>query len=149
MGVILAKEIGYRFLDSDLLIQDQEHRLLKEIIAEEGVDGFLRIENRVNASIQAERTVIATGGSAVYGEEAMQHFKKTGRIVFLHLEFEQLKKRLGDLRDRGVVLREGQTLRDIYEEREQLYRRYADLTLDETGRNLEETLAELLHLLQS
>ena len=149
VGVILAKEIGYRFLDSDLLIQDQEHRLLKEIIAEEGVDGFLRIENRVNASIQAERTVIATGGSAVYGEEAMQHFKKTGRIVFLHLEFEQLKKRLGDLRDRGVVLREGQTLRDIYEEREQLYRRYADLTLDETGRNLEETLAELLHLLQS
>ncbi|MGI6088674.1 MAG: shikimate kinase [Bilifractor porci] len=147
IGVILAKEIGYRFLDSDLLIQEREKRLLKEIIAEEGIDGFLEIENRVNASIQTENTVIATGGSAVYGAEAMRHFKETGRVVYLHLEYDQLKKRLGDLKDRGVVLREGQTLLDIYKERELLYRQYADLILDETGRDLENTLAELIRQL--
>ncbi|WP_235903300.1 shikimate kinase [Bilifractor porci] len=147
IGVILAKEIGYRFLDSDLLIQEREKRLLKEIIAEEGIDGFLEIENRVNASIQTENTVIATGGSAVYGYEAMRHFKETGRVVYLHLEYDQLKKRLGDLKDRGVVLREGQTLLDIYKERELLYRQYADLILDETGRDLENTLAELIRQL--
>ncbi|MDD6684969.1 MAG: shikimate kinase [Lachnospiraceae bacterium] len=148
VGVILAKEIGYRFLDSDLLIQEREKRLLKEIIAEEGIDGFLKIENQVNASIDAEKTVIATGGSAVYGSEAMRHFKETGRVIYLHLEYDQLKKRLGDLKDRGVVLREGQTLLDIYKEREILYRQYADLVLDETGRDLENTLAELIRQLQ-
>ena len=148
VGVILAKEIGYRFLDSDLLIQEREKRLLKEIIAEEGIDGFLKIENQVNASIDAEKTVIATGGSAIYGSGAMRHFKETGRVVYLHLEYDQLKKRLGDLKDRGVVLREGQTLLDIYKEREILYRQYADLVLDETGRDLENTLAELIRQLQ-
>ena len=148
VGVILAKEIGYRFLDSDLLIQEREKRLLKEIIAEEGIDGFLKIENQVNASIDAEKTVIATGGSAVYGSESMRHFKETGRVIYLHLEYDQLKKRLGDLKDRGVVLREGQTLLDIYKEREILYRQYADLVLDETGKDLENTLAELIRQLQ-
>ena len=148
IGVILAKEIGYQFVDSDLLIQEREKRLLKEIIAEEGIDGFLKIENQVNASINAEKTVIATGGSAVNGSEAMRHFKETGRVIYLHLEYDQLKKRLGNLKDRGVVLREGQTLLDIYKEREILYRQYADLVLDETGRDLENTLAELIRQLQ-
>ena len=81
IGVILAKELGYQFLDSDLLIQQQEKKLLKDIIAEKGVDGFLAVENQVNASIEAERAVIATGGSAVYGKEAMEHFKRTGIVV--------------------------------------------------------------------
>ena len=83
IGVILAKELGYQFLDSDLLIQQQEKKLLKDIIAEKGVDGFLAVENQVNASIEAERAVIATGGSALYGKEAMEHFKRTGIVVYL------------------------------------------------------------------
>ena len=115
VGVILAKELGYQFIDADLLIQKQEKRLLREIIAQEGVDGFIQIENQVNASIETDRTVIATGGSVVYGREAMEHLKKISTVVYLKLSYQALKKRLGNLKNRGVVLREGQTLRDLYE----------------------------------
>ena len=97
IGVILAKELGYQFLDSDLLIQQQEKKLLKDIIAEKGVDGFLAVENQVNASIEAERAVIATGGSAVYGKEAMEHFKRTGIVVYLKCSYVALEERGGDL----------------------------------------------------
>ena len=96
IGVILAKELGYQFIDSDLLIQQQEGRLLRTIIEEKGVDGFLAIENQVNAGIQARRAVIATGGSAVYGTEAMEHFRRMGTIIYLKLPYDQLKRRLGD-----------------------------------------------------
>ena len=116
VGVILAKVLGYEFVDSDLLIQKAEKRLLREIIAQEGQAGFLKIENRVNASIDMEKTVIATGGSVVYCTEAMEHLKKIGTVVYLKLDYEILKKRLGNLRCRGVVLRKGQTLKDLYDE---------------------------------
>ena len=145
IGVILAKELGYQFIDSDLVIQQQEKRLLREIIEQEGVDGFLEIENRVNAGIQAEGAVIATGGSAVYGAEAMEHFRQTGTVVYLKLTYEKLKKRLGNLRGRGVVLRKGQTLHDIYRERSVLYEKYADIIIEETGRDIEATLREILN----
>lgn len=145
IGVILAKELGYQFIDSDLVIQQQEKRLLREIIEQEGVDGFLEIENRVNAGIQAEGAVIATGGSAVYGAEAMEHFRQTGTVVYLRLAYEKLKKRLGNLRGRGVVLRKGQTLHDIYRERSVLYEKYADIIIEETGRDIEATLREILN----
>ncbi len=145
IGVILAKELGYQFIDSDLVIQQQEKRLLREIIEQEGVDGFLEIENRVNAGIQAEGAVIATGGSAVYGAEAMEHFRQTGTVVYLRLTYEKLKKRLGNLRGRGVVLRKGQTLHDIYRERSVLYEKYADIIIEETGRDIEATLREILN----
>lgn len=140
IGVILAKEIGYRFTDSDLLIQEREGRLLREIIEQEGTDGFLAIEEDVNASIRVHRSVIATGGSVVYGRRAMDHFRKTAVIVYLKLPYGELKKRLGSLRSRGVVLRDGQTLLDLYRERTVLYEQYADITVDESGLSLEETL---------
>ncbi len=148
IGVILAKELGYQFVDSDLLIQQQEEKLLKDIIAEKGVDGFLVVENQVNASIRTEHSVIATGGSAVYGKEAMEHFKKTGVVVYLKCSYEALEKRLGDLKGRGVVLKDGQTLRDIYEERSVLYEKYADFVIVEDGRDIEETLALILKALR-
>ena len=109
--MILAKVLGYEFVDSDLLIQKAEKRLLREIIAQEGQAGFLKIENRVNASIDMEKTVIATGGSVVYCTEAMEHLKKIGTVVYLKLDYEILKKRLGNLRCRGVVLRKGTDLK--------------------------------------
>lgn len=140
IGVILAKELGYQFVDSDLLIQQQEQRLLKVIIAQEGVDGFLAIEEAVNASIDSHRCIIATGGSAVYGQKAMEHFKEIGTIVYLHCSYEILEKRLGDLRGRGVVLKEGQNLHDIFEERSILYRQYADLIIEEDDLGIEKTL---------
>lgn len=144
VGVILAKELGYQFIDADLLIQKQEKRLLKEIIAQEGVDGFIQIENQVNASIETDRTVIATGGSVVYGREAMEHLKKISTVVYLKLSYQALKKRLGNLKNRGVVLREGQTLQDLYEERVVLYEKYADIVIDEENKGIEETLQYIL-----
>ena len=131
VGVLLAKNLGFRFIDSDLLIQEQTGKLLHEIIAEDGIDGFIKIENRVNAAIDTDRAVIATGGSVVYGAEAMEHLKKIGTVIYLKIGYETLAERLGDYVHRGVVLREGCTLRDMYNERAKLYEKYADFTVDE------------------
>ena len=144
IGVVLAKELGFEFVDADLLIQKRENRLLKEIIAEEGVEGFLKIENDVNASITADKTVIATGGSVIYGAEAMAHLKEIGEVVYLKLDYETLDSRLGSLKGRGVVLKDGQNLESLYNERVPLYEKYADIVVDEYGLDLEETLKKVL-----
>ena len=149
IGVILAKQLGYQFVDADLVIQQEESRLLREIIADEGIEGFLAVENRVNASIEAERSVISTGGSVVYGKEAMEHLGEIGPIVYLKLPYDLLEKRLSNLQDRGVVLRDGQTLYDLYEERTPLYEKYADLVVDETGLDIEGTREVLEQMLRN
>ena len=144
IGVILAKQIGYEFVDSDLVIQKRENRLLREIIEQEGVDGFIQVENQVNASLRVEKSIIATGGSVVYGREAMEHLKKIGKIVYLRLSYESLERRLGNLKGRGVILRDGQTLKHIYDERVPLYEMYADYTIDEENLDIEGTLQKIL-----
>ena len=149
VGVVVAKRLGYKFVDTDLGIQEVEKRLLKEIIAEEGNEGFLRIEDRVNAEIQEERAVISPGGSVVYCENAMRHYKETGTIVYLHTSYETINNRLHNAKNRGVVLKDGQTLKDLYEERSALFERYADLTISEEGRDLEETIEEVLRVLEN
>ncbi|MDW2797059.1 shikimate kinase [Clostridium boliviensis] len=133
VGVLLAKRLGYSFVDVDIVIQEQEGRLLKEIIAEEGQDGFLDVENRVNATLSVHNSVIAPGGSVIYGKEAMEHLKKISTVVYLKLSYEAVEERLGDLTDRGVVLKDGMTLKDLYDERIPYYENYADITVDETG----------------
>lgn len=147
IGVILAKLLGYSFIDSDILIQEQENRLLHEIITQEGVDGFLAIENHVNASIHVKNAVIATGGSVIYGQEAMKHLKEIATIVYLQLPYEQLEARLSNIKGRGVALRDGQTLRDLYEERTVLYENYADIVIDEGGLSVEETISKVMEAL--
>lgn len=142
-GVLLAKAMGYHFLDSDLLIQEQEGRLLPEIIEEEGLDRFIEIENQVNADIRTDKTVIATGGSVVYGKEAMEYFHDTAIVVYLKVSFSELKKRVGNPKQRGVVLREEQTFLDLYEERSPLYERYAHISVEAEGREIGELLEEL------
>ncbi len=144
VGVILAKLLGYKFIDSDILIQEIENRLLHEIISNEGVEGFLEIENRINASIEANKSIIATGGSVVYGKEAMEHLKSIGKVIYLKVSYEQIEQRLSDIKGRGVALREGQTLWDLYEERTALYEQYADLIIDEENLTVEETIAFIL-----
>lgn len=144
VGVILAKVLGYQFIDADLVIQKEEGKLLKDIIAEVGPEGFIEVENRINASIEAENSIIATGGSVVYGAEAMAHLKEIGTVVYLRLPYSEIAKRLSDIKGRGVVLREGQTLRDLYEERTVLYEKYAEVIIDENGLNVEETIDEIL-----
>ena len=144
IGVVLAKVLGYQFIDSDLLIQKEEKRTLSEIIA-----GFKAIENRVNASIQVENTVIATGGSVVYCDEAMQHLKSEGVVVYLKISLELLSRRLGNLKGRGVVLKEGQTLASLYDERVPLYEKYADIVVDEEDKDLEGSLQVVLEALKN
>lgn len=149
IGVILAKVLGYQFLDADLLIQEQEGKLLKDIIDEVGTEGFIQVENRVNASINCNRTIIATGGSVIYGQEAMEHLKEIGTVVYLEVPFSILEKRLSDIKGRGVVLKEGQTLYDLYLERTPLYEKYADVQVSEEGLGVEETVNLLVSKLQN
>lgn len=144
VGVVLAKVMGYQFIDSDLEIQRQEGKRLPVLIEELGIDGFIEVESRVNAELQAEYCVIATGGSVIYTEQAMKHLKEIGTVVYLKISYEDLRERLGDLHCRGVVLREGQTLKKLYEERIPLYERYADITIDESGLNIEETMEKIV-----
>lgn len=144
VGVVLAKKLGYQFIDSDLVIQERCRKLLHQLIEERGETGFVMLENEVNASILADRAVIATGGSAVYGKEAMAHFQQIGKIVYLELAFEELEKRLGDLHERGVVLKEGMTLKELYEERIPLYEKYADIVISCTGRDIRDVMEEIV-----
>lgn len=146
VGVVLAKVLGYQFIDADLVIQEKEKKLLCEIIAEVGAEGFIEVENRINSEIMAEHAIIATGGSVVYGTEAMAHLKEIGTVIYLKLPYDTLEKRLNDIRGRGVVLKEGQTLRGLYEERVSLYEKYADIIVDENQLNVEETIDKILEL---
>lgn len=148
IGVILAKVLGYSFLDADLLIQEQEGKLLREIIEEKGTDGFIEVENRVNASIRADRAIIATGGSVVYGKEAMEHLKEIGRVVYLKVSYTILEKRLADIKGRGVVLKKRQTLETLFEERSKLYEQYADIEVSEEGLDVEQTVEKLVEALE-
>ena len=144
VGVILAKILGYNYVDADIVIQDKENRKLSQIIEEEGIDGFIDIENKINAEIEVEKTVISTGGSAVYGKEAMDHYKNIGRVVYLKVSMDVLTKRLSDVKQRGVVMREGQSLVSLYNERTPLYEKYADIVIDEGSKTMEEVVADLL-----
>lgn len=148
IGVVLAKVLGYRFVDADLVIQERTGKLLREIIEEFGTDGFIEVENRINSQIEAEHAIIATGGSVVYGAEAMRHLKENGTVLYLKLPYEELERRLSDIKGRGVVLRDGQTLRDLYEERVPLYEKYADMTVDENQLNVEQTIEKIMELFQ-
>lgn len=134
VGVLLAKRLGYSFVDADIVIQEKTGKLLKEIIAEQGTDGFLKVEEKVNSELNVERSVIAPGGSVIYGPKAMEHLKEISVVVYLKLSYEDVKMRLGDLKDRGVALKDGMTLKDLYDERIPLYEKYADITIDETGK---------------
>jgi len=148
IGVVVAKRLGLDFIDTDLLIQKQEKKLLKEIIAERGNEGFLEIENQVNRDLDVENAVIAPGGSVVYCEDAMLHFKEIGTVVYLKTSYEQIENRISNAKNRGVVLKEGQTLKDLYDERTQLFEKYADYTISEEGNNLGETIDKVLSLFE-
>ena len=143
VGVVLAKRLGYTFLDSDLVIQQKYGKLLHELISEHGVEGFWKIENDVNAGLTCDRTVIATGGSAIYGGEAMEHLRSIGTVVYLRLTLPQIEERLGDLTERGVTLREGQDLKALYEERTPLYEKYAHVIIDCDGQRVRELVARI------
>ncbi|MCI8743358.1 MAG: shikimate kinase [Lachnospiraceae bacterium] len=149
VGVLLAKRLGFSFVDVDIVIQEKTGRLLKEIIAQEGTEGFLRIEDRINQELDVRRSVIAPGGSVIYGEQAMAHLKEISTVVYLRLSYQSVRRRLGNLKDRGVALKDGMTLRDLYNERIPLYERYADITVDETGKTPGQTVDELRAIMEA
>lgn len=129
IGVLLSKMIGYDFIDTDILIQQQENKKLYKIIEEDGLEYFKKVENEVNANLNLNNTVIATGGSVIYGKEAMEHLKKIGTIVYLKVSKEELKNRLGNFETRGVAIEKGKTFEDLYAERIPLYESFANLTI--------------------
>ncbi|MCL2023107.1 MAG: shikimate kinase [Oscillospiraceae bacterium] len=128
-GRLFAKRLGMAFLDCDRVIEDMTGKKLAKILADEGTNGFQRIENKALLSINAENTVIATGGSAVYCHEGMEHLRTLGKVIFLDISSETAQKRIADINARGVVSKSGQTIADLHRERLPLYRKYADVTV--------------------
>ena len=133
VGVILAKVLGLQFCDTDLVIQQREGRRLQEIIDAEGNDAFLRCERDALVTLDVEDSVVATGGSAVYSAEAMAHLRAIGTVVYLRVSAEEIERRLADFAARGVAIKDGQTVRDLYDERIPLYEKYADITVSAEG----------------
>lgn len=144
IGIVLAKVMGYDFIDPDLLIQKEQKKCLWQIIDEKGLEGFNAIEEDVNSRIQAVHSVIAPGGSVVYGPKAMEHLKSIGTVVYLDVELGLLEKRVGNLERRGVVKKSGQTIRHLYEERLPLYQKYADVIIHECNDSISETVAAIV-----
>ena len=131
VGVLLAKNLGYSFIDSDLLIQQKEGRKLQDILNTDGIEYFGRLENEVNGSLDLIQTVVATGGSAVYWPESMAHLKSLGTVVYLKVPFEEIEKRIQNFESRGIVVPEGKTFYDVFQERSALYEKYADIVIEE------------------
>jgi Shikimate kinase len=147
VGIVLAKIMGYEFIDSDLVIQKERNMLLPEIIELYGVDGFRKIENEINSVITANNAVIATGGSVVYGKEAMVHYKEIGTIVYIKLPCDEIAERVGDLSERGVAADFKQTIYDIYNERTPLYESYADITIESSGLRIDHTAKLIMKMI--
>ncbi len=145
VGIVLAKVMGYDFTDSDLVIQAREGRLLKEIIYEDGIERFIHIEDEVNACIPLGKSVIATGGSAIYGQNSMERFYKDGIIVYMKLGKKKLKRRLGSLIDRGVVMKNAKNFDELFAERTVLYEKYAHIIVDVDGLTIRRTVEEILN----
>ena len=130
MGVVLAKTLGRNFIDTDIVIQEHAGRLLQEIIDKEGPEAFLAIEKKTILSLYCHNAVIATGGSVVFSEKAMEHLKASGVVIYLKISCEEMVRRLNNITTRGIVLVAGQSLPDMYTQRIPLYEKYADITID-------------------
>ena len=144
VGVVLAKAANLDFIDSDLVIQKQMGAKLSTLIEVHGDAGFRDIENRINAALDVTDSIIATGGSVIYGEDAMRHLKDIGTVIYLKLSYEAIEDRLGDLHARGVTIKDGWTLRDLYNERCPMYEQWADITVDCEQMRLREIVEYIL-----
>jgi len=149
MGVILAKTLGRNFIDTDIVAQQTSGRLLQEIIDEDGTDAFLKTEEKSILSLHGHNAVIATGGSVVFSEKAMEHLKQDGVVIYLDISFEEMVRRLSNITTRGIVLAAGQSLREMYDQRVPLYERYADITIDCTGIDFETCIGNVIDELHS
>lgn len=147
LGVLLAKAMNYDFMDSDLVIQSKTGELLYKTIEREGIDYFLKLENDVLKGIDVKGTIIATGGSAIFGKEAMQHLKEGSKVVYLKLSCEEIERRVNNITTRGIVMKKGKTIADIYAERAPLYEKYADIVVDCEGGTIEQCIEKIIESL--
>lgn len=146
IGVLLAKALLLDFIDTDLILQNKAGKSLVEIIAEIGNEGFKALENKVLSEIECINTVIATGGSAVYGEAAMRNLKANGITVYLKLPVEDIKARIHNISTRGIAMEKGVTIDELYLKRAPLYEKYADITVDCSDKGIEETVEIIKNL---
>lgn len=144
MGRAIARRLNVKNLDIDKLMEKNTGRKLQDIINEDGLEAFKKLEEETICTLKDEGCIVSTGGSAVYYERAMEHLKSLGPVIYLYAGFETIKERLGDFSKRGVVLRDGQTLKDLYDERTVLYQKYADITINCDGNAYARYQAQLL-----
>ena len=147
LGVVLAKTMGMMFMDTDLLIQDRANGKLQHIIDTEGIEAFLKLEEEVLQSVEANNTVIATGGSAIYSDPAMQHLRSIGKVVYIKLSCEEIENRLNNIKTRGIAMKPGETIKDLYDYRVPMYEKYADIVLETEGLAIEESIEKLINML--
>lgn len=147
LGVLLAKIINKKFIDTDLVIQQKYNKVLHEIISSEGVHQFKHYEEQMLLEFSEKNTVVATGGSVIYSHKGMEKLRETGKVVYIHVPFKNIEKRLKDITTRGIIIEDGQTLKGLYEEREPLYRKYADIVINVNNESIEETLSQILKAL--
>jgi shikimate kinase len=146
LGVLLAKELAKAFVDTDLHIQDAAGKTLQAIVDEEGYLGLRRLEEQALRQLEISNAVIATGGSAVYSDAAMAHLKSSGTCVYLELSLMSVEDRVNNMDSRGIAAAPGTTLADIYAERQPLYEKCADITLNCDNQTVEEILTNLKSL---
>lgn len=147
LGVLLAKTLGMDFVDTDILIQQSEGRLLQEIIDRDGPEKFLEIEESLISDLRMENSVVATGGSVVYSGRAMDALSRAGRIVYLDVPFKEIKKRLSNITGRGIVIQKGKSLEDVYADRVPLYKKYGEITVQCAKKNIEQCVREIIRSL--
>lgn len=141
IGVLLAKVLGYSFVDVDLVIQEREGALLQEILDHRGTDAFLDAEEKAVLTLDCRHTVIAPGGSAICREAAARYLSELGPIIYLNVPLEELLRRIRNMSQRGIAMKPGQTLADVLAYRDPLYRKYADLIVDcPPGQPLDQTV---------
>jgi len=140
VGVIVAKNLGMSFVDTDVLLQTQQKRLLQDILNKDGIDAFLKTEESSILSLECENTVIATGGSAIYSEKAMGYLKRNGIVIYLHINMETVRKRLNNIKTRGVVLSPKQTIEEVYVKRKPLYEKYSDIIINCSEYSIDTTI---------
>ncbi|OPX67111.1 MAG: shikimate kinase [Methanoregulaceae archaeon PtaB.Bin056] len=144
VGVILAKSLGLKFIDTDIMIQERTGKLLQEILDWEGPRGFGQIEEETILSLHPYHAVIATGGSVVCSRSAMAHLKSMGVVVYLKISFEEMERRIRNITTRGIVLLPGQSLRAMYDQRAPLYQEYADLTVECSDEDFETVVGKVI-----
>ncbi len=140
VGVLLAKAMNYEFLDTDITIQKENGKKLYEIINEKGLEEFLQIENDTLSRVDVTNTVVATGGSAIFGKDAMEHLKSIGHIVYIRLSLGEIVRRVNNIKTRGIAMKKGKTMEDVYKERTPLYEKYADIIVDAEDTTIEEAV---------